>query len=82
MIRRSFASLLREGVDVRWPGRGERVSVGGLPGAGPSLLAATLESDTEAFVVLVADTPGEAELLYADLETLEGSERSRYLPQR
>ncbi len=82
MIRRSFASLLREGVDVRWPGRGERVSVGGLPGAGPSLLAATLESDAEAVVVLVADTPGEAELLYADLETLEVSERSRYLPQR
>ena len=58
------------------------MSVGDLPGAGPSLLAATLESDTEAFVVLVADTPGEAELLYADLETLEVSERSRYLPQR
>ena len=82
MIRRSFASLLREGVNMRRPERGERVSVGDLPGAGPSLLAATLEDDTGGHVVLVADTPDEAELLFADLETLEVSARSRYLPQR
>ncbi|MGB5304499.1 MAG: CarD family transcriptional regulator, partial [Gemmatimonadota bacterium] len=82
MIRESFESLLRERADVRWPAPGERISVKGLPGAGPSLLAATLNSGSERHVVLVADTPGDAELLFADLETLGTSHVARYMPQR
>ena len=82
MIRESFESLLRERQDVRWPAPGERVSIKELPGAGPSLLAATLHSGSGRHVVLVADTPGDAELRFADLETLGASDVARYLPQR
>ncbi|MEK6254624.1 MAG: hypothetical protein N2B05_08020, partial [Gemmatimonadales bacterium] len=82
MIRESFESLLRERRDVRWPAPGERISVKGLPGAGPALLAATLNSGSGRHVVLVADTPGEAELRFADLETLGTSDIARYMPQR
>ena len=82
MIRESFQSLLRERQDVRWPAPGQRVSVKGLPGAGPSLLTATLHGGTGRHVVLVADTPGDADLRFADLETLGSSDIARYLPQR
>ncbi|MBT8462720.1 MAG: transcription-repair coupling factor [Gemmatimonadetes bacterium] len=82
MIRASFESMLRTRQDVRWPAPGERISVKGLPGAGPSLLAATLHGETGRHVVLVADTPGDAELRFADLETLGTSAVARYMPQR
>ncbi len=82
MIRQTFDSLLRERSDVRWPGPGELASVGGLPGAGPSLLAATLHGAYARHLVLVADTPGDAELRFADLETLGVSDAARYMPQR
>jgi transcription-repair coupling factor (superfamily II helicase) len=82
VIRQSFEALLRERRDVLWPGPGERASVDGLPGAGPSLLATTLHYGSGRHVVLVADTPGEAEARFADLETLGASSIARYLPQR
>ncbi len=82
MIPTSFESMLRIRRDVRWPEPGERISVKGLPGAGPSLLASTLHGETGRHVVLVADTPGEAELRFADLETLGTSAVARYMPQR
>jgi transcription-repair coupling factor (superfamily II helicase) len=82
MIRESFESLLQSRPDVGWPAAGEFVSVEGLPGAGPSVLAVTLSGGGERHVVLVADTPGDAELRFADLETLGASESARYMPQR
>ncbi|MDP2482407.1 MAG: transcription-repair coupling factor [Candidatus Palauibacterales bacterium] len=81
-MRRSFELLLEERDDARWPGPGEKAHVRGLPGAGPSLLIATLHAESGRHVVLVTDTPGEAELRFADLETLGVSDEARYMPQR
>ncbi|MCL7972676.1 MAG: transcription-repair coupling factor, partial [marine benthic group bacterium] len=72
--------LEREGLP--WPETGERLELAELPGAVPALLALTLHAQSGRHVVLVTDTPGEAELRFADLEALGVGALGRYLPQR
>lgn len=61
---------------------GDPLVVTGLPGAGTALLAASLRAMTGRCVVVVANQPSVAEALFADLEALGVSARTRYLPQR
>ena len=81
MVRQSFEALLAT-EDLRSPEPGERLELAQLPGAVPALLALTLHERTGRHVVLVTDTPGEAELRFADLEAFRVGGRGRYVPQR
>ena len=82
MIARGFEKVYRLKVAGRVPARGQRVRIRNAPGAAPALLAAAVTSGTGRHVVLVADTPGEAELWFADLEAHRADLDARYLPQR
>ncbi len=59
-----------------------RATVADLPGAAPAAIAAALAASPERIVVLVADTPNEADELFGDLETLQAEGAPRYFPQR
>jgi transcription-repair coupling factor (superfamily II helicase) len=59
---------------------GRLVVATGLPGAAPAVLAAAIAGPERRPLVLVADVPGEAEQLHADLESLGAG--AFYLPQR
>ena len=82
MITTSFEALIRARHRNLAPAPGDRRVVRGAPGAVPALLAATLSRVTARHVTLVADGPGDAEALFADLETLGAGAGTRYLPQR
>jgi transcription-repair coupling factor (superfamily II helicase) len=83
MILDSFLQLVREsGLEEALPEAGRRVTAVGLPGAAPAVLAAALGSLGHPLVVLVADSPGEAELLHADLLYIGADRGTHYLPQR
>jgi transcription-repair coupling factor (superfamily II helicase) len=82
VIRESFEARLQEIGPGLIPETGARTTVSGLPGAAPALLAAALAGRTRRVVILVADTPGAAELLFSDLDTLGEGVEHRYLPQR
>lgn len=64
------------------PPPGGMSSVGGLPGAAPALLAATIRRETGRCVVSIASGPAAAEAIFADLEAIGASAGCRYLPQR
>ncbi len=83
LILESFRQLLdQRGLTNRLPRPGERLLVGPLPGAAPAALTACLTDLGPGPVVLVADTPSEAEELVADLEALDPARPVDYFPQR
>jgi transcription-repair coupling factor (superfamily II helicase) len=61
-------------------GRPQRLAA--LPGGSRAALAASLLDLDAAAIVVVADTPGTAEAVHADLEFLLGTAGARYFPQR
>jgi transcription-repair coupling factor (superfamily II helicase) len=83
LILESFRQLLdQRDLTNRLPRPGERLLVGPLPGAAPAALTACLTDLGHDPVVLVTDTPAEAEELVADLETLDPARPVDYFPQR
>ena len=83
MIHDTFDDLLRETDLVGALGPpGAAVALAPLPGASTAALAAALARAITGPVVVVADTPNEADDLFADLETVGDPERATYFPQR
>ncbi len=69
-------------LETRLPSRGTEVHVGGLVGSSPAVLVAAIHSRLpQRAVVIVAETPTEAERWLSDLGVLVG-ERVRLYPQR
>ncbi|MGH7481868.1 MAG: CarD family transcriptional regulator, partial [Longimicrobiales bacterium] len=79
MRRQPAFVALRE----RLPAASETVSLAGLAGSSEALLIAALaDAEPNRLWAYVARTPGEADALEADLQTLVGGERVAFYPQR